>query len=1640
MSVDKFINADFYLNNGGGGGGGSNTDSGDNTINLVRGCTNSKAINYNSLATIDDGSCKFKPIPVDTSTNVIIENTVYIHLTSIPTNTGIIIDDKVTQFHCPWTLTFNAKELLETKIFKAGQSDNTDNVQYKVTSKTKINSAGFKIYIIELAKLVNNEWKPLEVDLSNSSVTNLNLKFDITNNVIRPPDNATSTKTEYKVEIVGDVSENNIIKYITSDGSTAFVEDDIPTTITVNNYNNADIAWIQFEKSGISNFTHSVNYKIYNPNDANPTQLSNDFRKELLPGLTRIIVIANKIAATDSINTPDVEVENDNLEYNISSANPLNVVYNSHNSQLVLYTLGTTTRTLDPNGIIRLKSADFRNGIGQYTLYLQPVSTAFGSGPLKRVHINVVNKTYLDGPDITKINYPYNIKGADFKGFKEHFKISWQSINTNYIEIYVTKHDKEFFITKGSETGAITLSIENILKISKKTVNKNTDKISFDLILIPFNAEGDKLTSGKEEKITILFDKGNLRLKRAQVIQDIKSAFESELNTNIFKNETSQYLTHYAHLGDGNNKLIAAWAIDTETFSTYTENKETSKIRKTNEVKSLVLKLYEPLSNKIQPNQQLWISKIQSLSIIDQLSLINEEITDCISLTPNFNLEMGDDIGYQILDDLVASGSVTSTELLNEYVGNNEFSLAKLNINYISGSEYRWDNFVKYSSATERAENFFYKVKLIEFHETALNSLTDTSLASGSISILNQIARVEEQISNVKKGFDAFEKLLYTKSGSLSYPGAEQNTLSGSTDLDTQTWYNNIISSADLYDTNNKNLLVNNIPQHILNDPNGQDFVLFFHMIGQHFDVLSSYIKGVATSKTLTHSNTEGITNDLIYHMLESLGWDADMGVRSQYLWEYAFGKNKDGTNASAMTGKERQQEIWRRLLNNLPYLYKHKGTKRALHAAMACYGIPTSMLSILEFGGPVDPTQSGVTKFTFDDRTSALNFDQTASVIVPWKKYESSSIITPDDYKYPNSVEMRINTEYRYDQTLVSSDAWSLKLLAGTGSLASVELSLSGSGGNIVSGSTTYFPVFNDEYTQIVVNRTLSGSDYVFDIYGKEGFNERIRNEGTGSLIVPTGSQSWGWDTNISIGTTLSGSIDEFRLWSIALDESRITNHTLLPDAIDGNHVSSSTEDLIFRLDFEYPKDRNADPNIKNVAINTFYGEPVATAVGFPSITSYPYQYVSYERTVTANVPATGIGYSNKVRFESQTLENYLNFGSTSNVTSFDNADDSNKLGLFFSPTREINMNILRSLGQFNIDNYIGNPADIYKNNYSELDSLRKYYFTRFNLNIYEYIQLVRYIDQTLFTTLESLIPARAKVASGLLIEPHLLERNKYKHTKPIAKELYKESSIDVDNYSELEASTVGKTGILNTQEDIELIANNDQYNGTLNTETDLSLAGTTPFYNGIIPVSDDLVLISDNYSNHEVSIDAKIEGTLTGAFFGISLETIGINPNSVTVAGFGIWATNGNTIRTYIDKDGNRVQDRKKVYRIQESNIKLIPENIDPNDPTVGTHLVPTTFYDYKVTFLNFDQPAPIITGNITEVVALDGYLPSHYRYTNDLTSGLANAFFNGSKQTSATTLDGGPAVETFITNPNILKVSNTGRGSGEPILDVS
>jgi hypothetical protein len=1343
--------------------------------------------------------------------------------------------------------------------------------------------------------------------------------------------------------------------------------------------------------------------------------------------------------------------------------NELTVPFTTTNTDWINVRIKNNIKKNQYNNKLVLTSDDF-DGPGAYQIWLQPDSNINGTGEAKAVAVQVISKDFLPGPDITRIDFPETIVGEDYKGYNIDFGVNWESINTDFVDIYIGKVSNTTRILKGGPAmGSQQFNIGKILKQAGESLLESLDWVYFDLYFIPVTNSGDESFSGKTESIKIAFDKGNILLRRPSVMRDISDAICESFNSDVLGQDNSKYLTHLMHFGNGENKVIATWCTDYETFSEYEDviqqvaNDEGEYVeqivtKKIKEEKTLVFKMYEPLPRSVQPNQQIWVSKIQSIPIIEQITLINEELHDCIELTPNFGEGICDPIGYQLYDDLVSSGSVSSTSLLSEFVSGSGFDLKSLDIQfttsereivdsvYVDGTPtWGWKNFVKYSSAEERVNNFLYKIKLIEFHDAKVVNLQSGSFYTGSVRIQKEIDDNIQSSQQVKDNFDAFESFLFTSSSvsGLTYPGAGGSSVSSSTSTEAVDWYSSIISSAQNYDHYSTEYLVNNLPQHVKDNAEGEEFEMFFNMMGHHFDVIWLYTKSLAESKNLEHKYNNGIKDGLLSQMLKSLGWDAKMGMSAQALWQYAFGTTEDGTTVNSMSGKDRQEEVWRRLLNNLPYLMKHKGTSRAVKAALACYGVPSSMLTIMEFGGPRNG-DGGASKVTFEDRTAAINISGSQSILVPWKQYSDTS-------DHPQSVELRVNTSVRQDQTFVTSSLWSVGVVHHSGTQAKLKLTIADNVG-AYSVTSSAFPFYNDEYTNIIVEK--SGS--FFTVKGKEAFQGRIRSEVSASINVE--NHIWQTDTILKIGdgSTFTGSVDEFRYWTVPLSESRVDNHTLMPDAIDGNHVSSSTEDLILRLDFEYPKDRNLDTSIKNVSINEGYDVPFVTASNFDSITEYPYHYTTYERTVTANVPSSGFNVGNKFRFETQQAlspdENIergitLSYRERSTKKSFDTSPiDSNRLGMFFSPIKEINMDILKSLGQFEIDDYIGNPDDRYRNEYVELRKLRNYYFERYTINLYEYIQLVRYIDQSLFETLKSLVPARAIVSSGLLIEPHILERSKYEHKKPQAVDVagkFKDGKITLREGKQLLFGHVNQLPFnLNPNKDWKLRGDRKNFEGSLRNHQP-TFKGDYKQYNtrigNLLPVFVPRLDLIDGRIT-----DTQLVQKLLKQFevFG-GQEQVGVDPRNLTNGLAGIYARNGVANITRLDGNGTLIKERKQVWIVTEQYTIKEPQ-LNSEGLYVDVDVVKTRKI---VVFNEIGDPAPS-GGNIISAIAANSN-GGNVRGSSNLGKKYADdngrGFKNFSIQTANTTLDGKSPVETFCTNPNILKVADTSRGAGEPILQV-
>ena len=91
------------------------------------------------------------------------------------------------------------------------------------------------------------------------------------------------------------------------------------------------------------------------------------------------------------------------------------------------------------------------------------------------------------------------------------------------------------------------------------------------------------------------------------------------------------------------------------------------------------------------------------------------------------------------------------------------------NVDTTSG--YHFENFIHFSSATERLQNFKYKLELLE---TYSSSIADLGNITGSISASNFVTEnrniLRDKENKLIQSFDYYERYLYFESGAYAWP------------------------------------------------------------------------------------------------------------------------------------------------------------------------------------------------------------------------------------------------------------------------------------------------------------------------------------------------------------------------------------------------------------------------------------------------------------------------------------------------------------------------------------------------------------------------------------------------------------------------------------------------------------------------------------------------------------------------------------------------------------------------------------------------------------------------------------------------------------------------------------------------------
>ena len=557
--------------------------------------------------------------------------------------------------------------------------------------------------------------------------------------------------------------------------------------------------------------------------------------------------------------------------------------------------------------------------------------------------------------------------------------------STDYIEYYAYDENKTLIYPSAPNIKAVSVNSYSV--INGDTIlypNQDLENIGYDYgsFYSTYNFYRYLLDSN----ITVNYyiseissDRTEVRLK-SNTIAD--SRIISSSNDFISSRENSEYFVDFL-LNFGNDQQCIANNIKLDTES---------------EVEpSILVKLYEPLPVQFGLKSTLWVVEEISAPQAYNVTFPFEEFIPNdfqFILGPNYALNLTQESGVasQVYDynSLIGTNLTSSANQVKNLLNRKEVSIS---VDYTD-----YNDFIQFSSAYTRLENFVYKVGLIEQYQNTLNNILSqiTDGGTGSIAYSESNAEFTSKIAEIEKNFDGYEYFLYYNSGSeYSYPKSNTEppfTLYSTGSSEVLTWlgsadpsnayYGGQSLSASNYDEENDNYLKNTIPEYLKTDPNNAKYELFVDMVAQQYDNTWLYTKNITTRFDADNRLDYGISKDLVADAIKDFGiklysnnfntddlYTAFLGITpsgSTFPFPYMTGSINGkvdtpsgyeyvDTEISASDDivplDNVNKRLYKRIYHNLPNLLKRKGTIGGLRALITSYGIPDTILRISEFG-----------------------------------------------------------------------------------------------------------------------------------------------------------------------------------------------------------------------------------------------------------------------------------------------------------------------------------------------------------------------------------------------------------------------------------------------------------------------------------------------------------------------------------------------------------------------------------------------------------------------------------------------------------------------------------------------------------------
>lgn len=635
----------------------------------------------------------------------------------------------------------------------------------------------------------------------------------------------------------------------------------------------------------------------------------------------------------------------------------------------------------------------------------------------------------------------------------------------------------------------------------------------------------------------------------------------------------------------------------------------------------------------------------------------------------------------------------------------------KLNISRFVEIDFSsFENFVRFGSAKEKIKRSSKIInKVIELQ----NKLSTQNIAS------SVVLKTKSDINNQIQKFDEYENYVYQN---IYLPDPSEFS----------SWLEQSLLDAEEYDLNNPEFIIRRVSEDLINyDRNGR-LATFLYLIGDVFDRIWLNIKALEAKNNFSFIGDQ-MTSTVLRDVLDEMGIKSEISYVDKNLQEFFDGS----VNFSRISNI-----ITKRLVYNLPFLFKKKGTISTYREILEMFGFKRNLVEIYE--SSIKRNVKGEVEYNHEEEFFYL------------------------EKKLNNDVHFKIDEEDFNNQT----------------SMVLVYKNLSFSSGSM----------FKFGNVELTFDKTLN-SGIIFKIFENDvetfSFQEKNYSDGLWNMIVfsfdldenklylKTTSKTFSIniqseEKNYTLTDFLDGveeidildgapaHIHSFKIFNSILSNQEVNSIINLPRS-----TASKLDTIFVDVYFEMPKmdffdevspvttpvylyndlsvvDANSDP-IKSLYISNLEKDDF-----FKSFFEINVNLKSLPDIHLENNNVEIVDHQRKKELSSK-----YRINSIDNTETYDG-----NVSVVISPVVLSNFEIIRKFGNFS--EYIPEPFDGGFGNFSSLTKKFNSYLSENSINVNDYFTLYKLINLNVFNLMKEFTPATTNLTTGIMIKNNIVNKKR--------------------------------------------------------------------------------------------------------------------------------------------------------------------------------------------------------------------------------------------------------------------------------------